>query len=801
MIVSVKWLQDFVDCPVPVEELAKRLTMAGLEVEGIERRYESLDRVVTARIEAIEKHPKADRLHLCRVFDGANQHRVVCGAPNLEPGRIVPLALPGTTLPGGMKLKETKIRGELSQGMLCSRKELEMGEDAGGIWLLDSDLPLGVPVAEALGLADTVFEIGITPNRGDCLSILGVARETAAACGGRVKVPDLRLNESGPPIDEVTSVTIEAPAGCPRYTARWIDGVKIGPSPAWLRHRLESVGLRSINNIVDVTNFVMMEMGQPLHAFDFDRLRGGRIVVKWAQAGENFSTLDGEQRTLFDDTLMICDGAGPVAVAGIMGGLKSEIEDSTTRVLIESAYFDPRSIRRSSKKLGLNTESAYRFERGVDYGGTVRALDRAAQLMLEVAGGKLAQGAIDQYPAPIEPQAIRLRVDRINRFLGLQLSASEVAEKLRSIEMRVEQRGDTEFEVTPPTYRQDLTREVDLAEEVVRLVGYDRVPVTHPEARLQAEPIDPHWRARRETRELLKSLGLFETLTYSFIARSLLENLQLEESDPRLRPVPLLNPLSEEQAVMRTSLVPGILNTAARNIDFGNTDLKLFELSKVFLPQKGASLPLEQFDLVGLMAGRRDSRLLYGGDEMVGYEDIKGALEAILDRFHLDRVDFAPDQIPAYLEPTESARVLVDGEPIGCLGRVCCEVEERMDFKNPVYLFELNFDRVFAKQGRPAKFQPLPRFPAVTRDIALILEDTIAVRDPLNFIQSQPQPLIEAVDIFDIYSGKQVAAGKKSIGYRVIYRAANRNLTDEEVNQIHQELTDQVLTAFDAVLR
>ena len=801
MIVSVNWLRDFVEGLPAADELAHRLTMAGLEVEGIERRQAVPAGVITARIDAIEPHPNADRLHLCRVSDGSRSFRVVCGAPNVELGRIAPLALPGTTLTGGVTLSETTIRGQLSQGMLCSRKELGLGEEADGIWLLPPGVALGVALSDALNLTDTILTIGITPNRGDCLSILGVAREAAAVCGGRVSTPEIALTETGPPIDQVTSVTLEAPAGCPRYCARWIDGIRIGPSPDWLRRRLEAVGLRSINNIVDVTNYVMMELGQPLHAFDFDRLRGGRIVVRWARSGDRFTTLDGAHHTLFDDTLMICDGEGPVAVAGIMGGLDSEIIAGTSRVLIESAYFDPTCIRHGSKKLGLRSESSYRFERGIDYGGCRRAVNRAAQLMLQLAGGTLATGAIDQYPNPIEPPPIRLRTARVNRFLGLDLSAEAMTKTLAAIELRVVEQSAAELQVVPPTFRPDLSREVDLAEEIARLVGYDQVPVTYPRTRIHSQPTDAHWNTRRETKELMRALGFTEILTYSFIARGALEPLGLAAADPRLNPIPLRNPLSEEQAVMRTSLVPGILNTAARNLDFGNGDLKLFELSKIFLPQPGAPLPREQFDLVGLMCGRRDSRLLYGGEEKIGYADIKGALEAVLELLRPERVEFKLDSIPPYLEPADAARAVIAGTTVGWLGRVRIDIAEALDFKDPIYLFELNFDQAFG--GRPAlrRFQPLPRFPAVLRDMALILDQGIAVQQPLDFITAQSPPFLEAAQVFDIYSGKPLPAGKKSVGYRLVYRAPDRNLTDEEVNRIHGALTGQALEAFQAELR
>ena len=443
MLISLKWLSDYVDCPLPFERISEGLTMAGLEVEALWPRYPHLKNVTAARIESIEPHPRADRLSICTVSSGSERYRIVCGAPNARTGEIVPLAMAGAELPGGT-IREAVVRGEASQGMLCSEKELDLGEDASGIWLLPPETPLGIPLDEALGIQDFLMEVAITPNRGDCLSVIGIAREVAALCGTSVRYPGNSLDESGPPVETLTSVVIEDPSGCPRYTARLIRGVTIGPSPDWLRNRVEAVGLRSINNIVDVTNYIMMELGQPLHAFDFDLLRENRIVVRKALKGERFTTLDNVERELPEDTVLICDGVGPVAIGGIMGGLNSEISPKTTDVLIESAYFQPLSIRRSSRRLGLKTESSYRFERGIDPEGVLRALDRAARLMHEVGGGVVGRGRIDVYPEPIAPPALRLRVERTNRFLGTRLSAADMQEVLERIEMRVDRAGPDE---------------------------------------------------------------------------------------------------------------------------------------------------------------------------------------------------------------------------------------------------------------------------------------------------------------------------------------------------------------------
>ena len=802
MIVSLKWLRNYVDVPVSVDELAHRLTMAGLEVEGVRPVNPVLEYVLTVRVEEVLPHPNAGRLRLCSASDGRRSYRVVCGAPNVASGQIAPLALPGAQFPNGVTLQETSIRGELSQGMLCSQKELGLGEDGSGIWVLPQDTPVGVPLFQALHLDDVVLDVGITPNRGDCLSILGIGREVAALCGVTLKRPSTAVEESGPPVESLASVAIEDAEGCPRYTARVVRGVTIGPSPAWLRELLEAVGLRSINNIVDVTNYILMEMGQPLHAFDYDRLRGRRIEVRRASEGERFTTLDGVERTLFADSLLICDGGGPVALAGIMGGQNSEISGETRNVLIESAYFQPQCIRRTSKRLGLRSESSYRFERGVDPDGVVAAVDRAAQLMKEVGGGEIAFGRIDVYPNPVAAPEIFLRVDKANRFLGTGLTAADMADVLRSLDMEVTDLDGNRLRVLPPLRRSDITREVDLMEEVVRLVGYDRVPVTYPRILLSAVGPDPHLRARGKAKEFLTGAGFHEVLTYSFIPQESLAKLRLAPEDTRIRPILLRNPLSEEQAAMRTTLLPGLLLAAARNLGYSNDDFRIFELSKVFLPRAGESLPAEPHHLTGIMTGLRTPQLLYGGTDELAFEDVKGVVESLLDLFFLgEQRRYAAESLPPWLHPFRSATVWSGERMIGALGRLHPDVEVAFDLKRAVLAFELDFDALFDARGARPFFRSLPRFPSVARDMALVVSEALAVEEVSAFVRDLKEPLLEAMDIFDIYRNPQLGGGRKSVGYRLVYRSAERSLRDEEINEIHGRLVDKVLARFGATLR
>ena len=484
MRISLKWLRSLVSCDAPPDEIAHRLTMAGLEVEAIEPYHFGLERVLVGCIQSIKQHPNVEKLQICKVQIPGGTYDVVCGAPNVVEGLIVPLALEGACLADGSEIRSTNIQGVLSQGILCSERELGLGEDASGIMVLDSSSDPGTPLSEALELADIILDIGITPNRGDCLSVVGIAREVAALFGVDWSPPFIDLKEMGPQVETLASVTIEDPDLCPRYAARVIRNITIRPSPLWLRQRLEAQGVRPINNIVDVTNHVMMELGQPLHAFDYHRLDGHCIVVRRARPNEAFVTLDGQSHQLQEDMLLICDASRGVALAGIMGGINSEITSETNTVLVESAYFQPTGTRRTAKALGLSTESSYRFERGIDPEGVITALDRAAQLMVELGDGELASGLLDVYPSPLERESIRLRVTKTNRFLSLNLSKQEIRELLESIQLAVQNADEDILVVDPPSFRADLTREVDLMEEVARLAGYDRIPIASPMARL-----------------------------------------------------------------------------------------------------------------------------------------------------------------------------------------------------------------------------------------------------------------------------------------------------------------------------
>jgi len=604
MKASISWLKDYTSINMDVHPLADALTIAGLEVEAVIDRFGYLNRVVVGRIVEIEPHPNADKLKLVKVDVGAQTLAVVCGAPNVAKGMIAPVALPGTVFPNGFTLEKSIIRNVESEGMICSEAELGLGKDKSGIMTLSPSLHVGDKLSKALDLSDAVIEVDLTPNRPDCLSMIGVAREICAIQKTKIQYPDMSLSDSKDDIAGFTSVTIKAPDHCPRYAARLLTDITVGPSPFWLADRLMSVGLKPINNIVDITNFVLMETGQPLHAFDYDRLAENRIVVRRANEGELFTTLDMNERKLTSDMLMICDGQKPVAVGGVMGGLNSEIEETTTKVLIESAYFDPGSIRKTSKKLGLSTEASHRFERGIDPEGIVSALNRAARLMAEISGGKLIDGMIDEYPKKISVKTITLKIEETNGLLGTDLSRDQIKKLLESIEFSVKKIDINTLKVYPPSFRVDIKRPQDLMEEVARLSGYNNIPTTFPAMPAKARKPQKLLDTRSRIMHLMTGFGFSETINYSFISRLSCDLLNLPSDDYRRNTVNILNPLTEDQAVMRTSLVPGLLETVCRNISKQQKNLRLFEIGKVYIKKGQDSGRASGLMLLGMQKKR-----------------------------------------------------------------------------------------------------------------------------------------------------------------------------------------------------
>jgi phenylalanyl-tRNA synthetase beta chain len=800
---SISWLKEYVPVHLPADELAEVLTMAGLEVETITERFAYLETVIVGRIAEIQPHPNADKLKLCQVDIGDGKPvAVVCGAPNVQPDMLAPLALPGTQLPSGLKIQESVIRGQPSSGMLCSEAELELGADKSGIMGLDPDLKPGASLIAALKLSDSVFEIGLTPNRPDCLSIIGIAREVAALQKCTLTCPEINVPMNGQAIHQQTRVTIEAPAHCPRYTARLIKGVAIGPSPAWLQDRLLSIGLRPINNIVDVTNFVMMEMGQPLHAFDFDQLTDKRIVVRTATQGERFTTLDDKERLLDPEMLMICDGEKPVGIGGVMGGLNSEIEPDTVNVLLESAYFDPVSIRKTSKKLGLSTDASHRFERGVDPDGTLAALNRAAQLMVEVAGGELIEGVIDEHPKKINNPTIEFDIHRANRLLGIDLTQNEMAEYLTALEFRVEPHGPGLLKVTAPSFRVDVSRPEDLVEEIARLSGYDNIPTTYPAVSATGSIPSKLLLEKGRIKRLMTGLDFNEVINYSFIAPSSFDLIQLPQNDFRRQAVKLLNPLTEDQAVMRTSLLPGLLEAIQRNLAQQQHTARLFEIGKVFLNGKADTLPEEVEQLAGLWTGLRQPEAWLTRKEDCDFFDIKGVVESLLGRLHVHGITFTklPSESCHYLIPGQAARILKGDIVLGQIGAVHPQVLSNYDIKQAVYMFELNLNELTPLVPDELQSAAISKFPSIARDFTIIIDNGIESKRILDCVWQSGEDLIESVHLFDVYEGKPIPTGKKSISFRITYQSLSETLDDETVTPVHNRISDLLLNTFKATL-
>lgn len=806
---SINWLKEYVDVKLTPKELADRLTMAGLEVDSINESYAYLRTVVLGRITQAVKHPNADKLQLCKVDIGTDALQdVVCGAPNAKAGMQVAMALVGTTLPNGLTLKNTKIRGEVSTGMLCSASELSLSEDHSGILDLAFDLPLGTPLSTALGLDSATLEVDLTPNRVDCASIIGIARETAAIQKTTLNLPGIetKFNNASDAIHQATSVTVADKTHCPRYAARLVKNIKIKPSPEWLKSRLLSVGLRPINNIVDITNFVLMERGQPLHAFDFDTLAEKRVVVKLAQAGDKFTTLDGKERTLTAEMLMICDGEKPVGIAGVMGGLNSEITAKTQNVLIESAYFAPASIRKTSKKLGLKTDASFRFERGVDFEGALFALDRAADLMVRLGEGELVDGLIDEQGELPPPVEILLSMSMVNRILDLALTSWEVGALLNSVgfatEIATDVSGaatqDTLLRVSVPTFRVDVQLPEDLIEEIARLHGYEQIPV-----KLPVIPVDPSKTPEMiDFNTLLKikmsGLGFNEIVSYNFIPAQSCDRLGLAANDPRRNVVELLNPLSEELAVLRSSLIPGLLHNMSHNAAQQQKNLKTFELAKAFVMYDD-ELPSETETMAALWTGLR-RQAGWQQENTADFYDLKGAAEALFAGLHIHDVSFTAiaDDNPAYgyLKPGHRAVITAGGRILGSLGELDAKTLKNFGLKQTAFVLELDIESLKASVTSVKYAISNTRFPSTSRDLTMIVNKGVAAAEILAFITAAKPRFMESAEVVAVFEGEKIPEGQKSLSFRLHYRSPEKTLEDSDVNPAHEKLSKKLSREF-----
>lgn len=794
MRIPLSWLAEFVSWTGPADTLADRLTMVGLKVESVERYGEIDPGVRVGRIDAVEAHPDAERLRVCRIdAGGATPLTIVSAAPGLAAGQIVPVAVPGATLPDGRAVAAVALRGITSEGVLCSEAELGLGDDASGILVLPRDAAAGTPIADLPGVRDVVVEIEVTANRGDWLSVLGVAREVAAVTGLKLRVPAPRLRETGPLAGEQIAVQIDDPARCARYAARIVRGVRVGRSPFAMRLRLQRAGMRPINDVVDATNWIMLERGQPLHAFDLAKIRGGRVIVRGARPGETLVTLDDATRTLGPDDLVIADAEGAIAIAGVMGGRDSEVTASTTDLLLESAFFAPATVRRTSRRLGLPSQAAHRFERRIDPMGVGPALDAVAALIAKHAGGAVAPGVVEQAPglAALEPAPVRLRPRRAAALLGMPLARGDVGRRLRALGATWQIDGDAFF-VTPPSWRGDLVIEEDLAEELARLVGYESVPTTLPLAPILGASDSPARTAMRRLRRLLVAQGLFEMVTISFAD---------DATDDRvpgwlggdLRPIALRNPLSSDWTRMRRSPLSGLLRVLRANLAQGAAGVAAFELGKGY-----------GIDAEGVRREPRTVSLALhghwpaGGVERLGpamgFDDLKGVLTGVLAGVGAadEDVRWEPLATVPWLHPGKTAAVRLAGEVVGSAGALHPEVAQVLDLPTEVWLAELDFEQVGHYRPRRAGVRPLPRFPAVARDIAVIVDEIFPADTILEEIRALGDPLIASASVFDCYRGAPIPPGKKSLAYTIAYRAPDRTLTDDEVNAVHARVRDHL---------
>lgn len=783
MKIPLSWLREFVRLELDTAALCERLTMGGFEVESVEERGADIADVVVGEIVSTARHPNAERLTLCAVRAGGEATvDVVCGATNMRAGDRVAYAPPGTVLPGGRRIERAEIRGVASAGMLCSEAELGLSEAADGILILSADAPLGARLAVHLGIEDTVLDLSVSPNRGDCLSIVGVAREIAALTGERLQRPRVTLRERGAPAAAAIAVRIDAPEGCARYAARLVRGLRVGPSPRWLQQRLLAVGLRPINNVVDVTNYVMIERGQPLHAFDDARLPGREIVVRRAGATARLLTLDGVERVLAPDDLLITTGTEPIAIAGVMGGAGTSVSAATTAVVLESAWFDPASVRRTRRRLELPSEAAFRFERGVDVGAVIAALDRAAALLKQLAGGEVATGVVEAYPGAREPAVLSLRPKRVAELLGVPLKDGEITAALKALGAHVSAGAGASLAVAPPSFRSDLSREIDLIEEVARVVGYQRFPPTLPVAQVSAGVVPERVRWSREVKRVLAATGLTEVVALSFASAR--ANQLFPGVGTTGESVVLRNPLTRDEPEMRRSLLGGLLGLWALNRNQGARGFAAFSLAKVFW-RTGA--PQEGWRLAGILAGELPQRGL-GAARTADFADMKGVVEAIFDHLHIgDRIAWERGGGP--LHPGKGAQLRLDGAPIGICGALHPDVEAELGLDGTHWLFELDSEMLLPYSPPRCVFQGLPRFPAVVRDVALVVDEDFPSDRVVQFVRQWRQEMIENISLFDEYIGAPIPAGKKSLAYSISYRAAERTLTDDEVNALHDALT------------
>lgn len=799
MKIPLTWLNEYIDLSdISVTELCETMTMLGLEIESVQDNGAELQNIVVGHIIDMQPHPDADNLVVCQTEVGEDEAaQIICGAKNMKVGDKVPTAKVGGKLPG-FKISKRKMRGIESSGMMCSASELGLGGDHSGLLILDPDLEIGLDVRGPLGLNEVVLEIEVTPNRNDWSGIIGIARELSAFYKRPLTLPVIDLKEGDTNTSDLSSITIEAPELCNRYTARVIKGIKVGESPEWLQKRLVDAGQRPINNIVDITNYVLLELGHPLHAFDLQKLAENRIVVRQAKEGEKITTLDKEERTLNAEMLVIADAQNPVAIAGVMGGINSEVGDSTVDLLIESAYFNPSSIRKTSRTLNLSSEASQRFQRGADVEMLPIACDRCSQLIQEIAGGTISKTLLDEYPKPIEATTIQLNYTTINRKLGANIPADTQISLLESLGFTVESKTEESATIISPPRRHDATREADLLEEIARLYGFANIKSTLPNIKPTDIVYAPYYKQQQNLRKYLCSNGLTEIYTWAFASTEDLKNARL---DRELEvSIPLENPLSEKNALMRPSLIPSVLNVASSNIRNGRKSLQIFELAPVYTQEADKDDASQNEVLTIAITGDRSAHHWSEKTNQTDIFDLKGYLEDLARHLSGTELKFVSAQKPTYAAG-ECAAIHAKGNTIGHLGRLHRNVAKGFDIEQDIYIAEIHIKSLLQKKTKHAKFTAVPEHPASLRDIAVVVDESIATGDLLNSAQKAGGKLLQHVEIFDIFTGKQVPEGKKSVALSLMFQSHERTLTDKDTDKAWNKILKTLQHQYQAELR
>ena len=808
MKASLQWMNEYVplDLNRPAQELADELTQAGIPVEEVLSMDPGLKKIYTGKIVEITKHPDADKLQVCQVQclseDGEEiTKQIVTAATNVAVGQIVPVAYHKSRLADGTEIKKGKLRGVVSEGMFCSVAEFGISsdlvrpEEAQGIYIFPEGTPIGLDIKEALMLDDTVYEFELTANRADCFSMVGLSREFGIMTNQKALFPVIMVNETGDSIEGKASVAIEAHDLCTRFTSRLVTNVTIEPSPLWMQNRLRNSGIRPINNVVDVTNYVMLELGQPMHAYDYDCVEGHTLIARRAKEGETLTTLDGNERELNESMLIIADTKGPIGVAGVMGGLTSEVTDKTTNVLLEAAVFNGPSIRRTSKALGMRSEASGRFERGVNHKYTAYAIDRAAQLLQQICPScKVSVGVIDVYPEPVEQRTVTFTAEQINDYLGTSIEKDRMVDILTKLEFGITESGDA-IEALVPTWRDDVTVMPDIAEEVARIVSYDNIAPTIPVAVLSSGGMTPKKALTKDVTHYLAHAGLSQIITFSFMHKDGLTNMMLPEGDSRYTAIPILNPISEEFPYMRTTLVPAVIEAAKRDIAQQNKDLWLFETANVYEPKALplTEVPHERPMACGIMMGKVTEAVWNQVQRDTDFYDVKGVVDGLLAKLGLTQFDIQPSS-ESYYHPGVSAHYTVNGVTIANYGELHPQVVKNFDLSGKVYMFEIDLEAVLSIKVPPFRYQSFSKFPGTSRDLAIVAPVSVTSGEIVALIKEHGGEYLESVSIFDVYEGKHIEAGYRSLAYNLQFRSMEGTLNDEDIDGAIQAIIDALAT-------